>query len=481
MATSSLSLLAEVASSRLSSLPLTSKPVDTNANNTEKHSPSLICGHSTLKEERLALKERAIQICLSKHAMDRRENPRPRSLAFFMENVNNTVLRNKRHIHKILLTQNDLMTEYHRRYHKRNKTEIVQLPPSLTNDHYTKSSFMYFQNMRDGTNHGLDKHLPVAKKEYSHLPYSQLPLIKEELIILPPVDGRMIYIKKDLQKTPHGGELVSNLPKIMTKLRQHGIECTVIGSASYSYAGIVDLRGKWGYVGFSNSYSALQKIRKQTSKMECKLVQFLLEQQSLHEDLARGEKAATGSVNSRLSWGFIRAQPRSRESFRELDGKSIPCYRLHDFKRIPSKCKDFLMMIAEISCVEARRYHGNSALAHPVRTSFAKAMHAEIGYPHTTASFEYYDIVITSSDNHTKRHMDYMNDYRDDYNISCVYTFFNIFKRVEYKVSFIMTTRVVIGNAIESHYKKHTHRLLEKLGSVDTLEESETIYRALMP
>lgn len=138
------------------------------------------------------------------------------------------------------------------------------------------------------------------------------------------------------------------------------------------------------------------------------------------------------------------------------------------------------MMISEISCEEARRYHGNRAFSHPVRNSFAKSLHTTIGYPHTTAPFEYYDIVITSSDNHTQRHMDYMNDYRDDYNISCVYSFFNIFKNVEYKVSFIMTTRVVIGNMIESHFKKHTHSFLRNMNSHDTEAANRTLYEALM-
>lgn len=175
-------------------------------------------------------------------------------------------------------------------------------PSSSTKDHCTKSSFVYFQHMIADKKHGLDKLLPVAKKEHSHLPDSQMPLIKEELIILPPGDGRMLYVMKDLHKTPHGGELVSNLPKTMTALRQYDIECTLIDNSSYSHAGIVDLWEKWGYVGFSSSYSALKKVREQTSKMECKLVQFLLEKTPSREDLARGKKAKEGTVNLRLSW-----------------------------------------------------------------------------------------------------------------------------------------------------------------------------------
>ena len=477
-------LLAEAAgdtSSQLSSTLLAKAPAVTaaaaaaaaaDAAAAEPHSSSLVSCP-------VALKERAVQICFSKHALDRRQNPRPRSLAFFMEHVNNTVL-SQRCLHKIRLTRKDLRREAMRRRRNTKTPVVAHLPYHSLKDNYTKSSFMYFQKIKDGVKHGLNKYIPRKDKERSHLPHSEMSLIEEELIILPPVGGRMIYMKTNLHNTPHGGGLVSDLPDITTKLKQHGIRYTTIDSIAYSDTGIVDLMVEWGYVGLLNTCSAFRKI-KNVSAMECKLVQFLIEQATLREDKARGKRTANGSVNARLSWGFIRAQPRSRESSRELNGKLIPSMSLHEFKHIPSECKDFLMMIAETSCKEAKRYHGTSALSHPVRNAFPKALHEKMGYPNTLAKFEYYDIVITSSHNHTQRHMDYLNDGRDNYNISCIYSFFNYFNGMEYKVSFIMTTRDAIGAALESNYKEHTLTFLSMLRSKDLMAESGSILAALIP
>ena len=193
------------------------------------------------------------------------------------------------------------------------------------------------------------------------------------------------------------------------------------------------------------------------------------------------KKTANGSLNCRLSWGFIRAQPRSHASSRELNGKLIPSMSVHEFEHIPSECRDFLMMIAETSGEEAKRYHGTFTLSHPIRKAFPKALHEKMGYPNTSAKFEYYDIVITSSDNHTQRHMDYLNDGRDNYNISCIYTFFNIFNGMEYKVSFIMTTRDSIGAALEANYKKHTMTILSMLRTKEIIAENQSIVKALIP
>lgn len=154
---------------------------------------------------------------------------------------------------------------------------------------------------------------------------------------------------------------------------------------------------------------------------------------------------------------------------------------VHEFEHIPSECRDFLMMIAETSGEEAKRYHGTFTLSHPIRKAFPKALHEKMGYPNTSAKFEYYDIVITSSDNHTQRHMDYLNDGRDNYNISCIYTFFNIFNGMEYKVSFIMTTRDSIGAALEANYKKHTMTILSMLRTKEIIAENQSIVKALIP
>ena len=476
MATSSLLLLAEAAgavSSRLPSLQLLAEASTDTTAATELHSSSLISCPLTLKE-------RAVQICFGKHAMDRSQNPRPRSLEFFMEHVNNTVLR-QRHLQNIRLTQKDLQREKTRRRRKQKTKVVGHLKSHLLKDHYTKSSFIYFQKIKDGVKHRLNKHLPLKKKTHLHLPHSEMSLIKEELIILPPVGGRMIYMKTNLHNTPHGGDLMSSLPEITTKLKQHGIGYTKIDSTAYSDTGVVDLRVEWGYVGLFNTCSALRKI-KNANSMECKLVHFLIEHATLREDKARGgKKTANGSLNCRLSWGFIRAQPRSHASSRELNGKLIPSMSVHEFEHIPSECRDFLMMIAETSGEEAKRYHGTFTLSHPIRKAFPKALHEKMGYPNTSAKFEYYDIVITSSDNHTQRHMDYLNDGRDNYNISCIYTFFNIFNGMEYKVSFIMTTRDSIGAALEANYKKHTMTILSMLRTKEIIAENQSIVKALIP
>ena len=304
-------------------------------------------------------------------------------------------------------------------------------------------------------------------KNHDHLPNEDMPLIEKELIVLPPVGGRMIYLVQNLHKTPHSGELVSNLSNITTKLEQNGIKHTTIDSTAYSDTGVVDLRTEWGYVGLSNNNSTLQNI-KNLSTMECRLVKFLVEDAGLKDDKAQGKRKLKESVKSRLRWGFVRVQPRSNKSSCELYGNLIPSTSVREFEDIPSPCKDFLTMIAENSCEAVNNYFGRDALSNPTRKYFSKALHDKMGYPDNSASFEYYDIVITSSRDHLQRHMDYLNDDRDNYNISCIYSFFNILDGKEYKVSFIMTTRRCIGAALESICKKKIPPLIRMFGSIDT-------------
>jgi hypothetical protein len=80
-----------------------------------------------------------------------------------------------------------------------------------------------------------------------------------------------------------------------------------------------------------------------------------------------------------------------------------------------------------------------------------------MGYPDLSASFEYYDIVVSKIDSELRRHMDYKNDDRTNYNNTFVYSFV----RDGYKVSIIMTTRRDVGSAmdkIQNEYRKENDR-----------------------
>ena len=143
--------------------------------------------------------------------------------------------------------------------------------------------------------------------------------------------------------------------------------------------------------------------------MECRLVKFLVEDAGLTDDKAQGKRKLKESVNSRLRWGFVRAQPRSNKLSCELYGNLISSISVREFEDIPSPCKDFLMMIAENSCEAAHNYFGRDTLSNPTRKYFSKALHDKMGYPDNSASFEYYNIVIPSSRDHLQRHMDYLN------------------------------------------------------------------------
>ena len=62
-----------------------------------------------------------------------------------------------------------------------------------------------------------------------------------------------------------------------------------------------------------------------------------------------------------------------------------------------------------------------------------------------SASFEYYDIVISTIDSELQRHKDYRNNDRTNYNHTFVYSFV----RDGYKVSIIMTIRRDVGSAMD--------------------------------
>ena len=183
-----------------------------------------------------ALKNMAVDNCLYLHAMDQRNNPRPRGLEFFREKVNKSSNRGLKASGKCL-TQNDLAIEIERRH---------RVTPDCLTDNYTKSSLIYFQRMIDDAKHSLRQHIPNGMKNHDHLPDEDVPLIEEELIVLPPEGGRMIYLVENLHNTPHGSELVSNLSNITKKIKQNNIKCTTIDSTSYLDTGEVDLRAEWG-------------------------------------------------------------------------------------------------------------------------------------------------------------------------------------------------------------------------------------------
>ena len=74
-----------------------------------------------------------------------------------------------------------------------------------------------------------------------------------------------------------------------------------------------------------------------------------------------------------------------------------------------------------------------------------------MGYPDLSASFEYYDIVVSTIDSELRWHMDYKNDDRTNYNHTFVYSFV----RDGYKVSIIMTTQRDVGSTMDKIQREH--------------------------
>ena len=98
-----------------------------------------------------------------------------------------------------------------------------------------------------------------------------------------------------------------------------------------------------------------------------------------------------------------------------------------------------------------KRFHGNDVLVDKERNNiFSGCLNKELGWRKNHAYFEYYDIQIMSSDVRLNRHMDYKNDSRDNFNHTCVYSFFRNIDSKEYKVSIVMTTRRDAGSAMET-------------------------------
>ena len=79
---------------------------------------------------------------------------------------------------------------------------------------------------------------------------------------------------------------------------------------------------------------------------------------------------------------------------------------------------------------------------------FAQRMNRKIGYPNLTSKFEYYHLVL-SRNTVLRKHIDTCNDSRAGYNLCVVYSFFQIVRDVEYRISIIMTTRNNVGVAFD--------------------------------
>ena len=117
---------------------------------------------------------------------------------------------------------------------------------------------------------------------------------------------------------------------------------------------------------------------------------------------------------------------------------------------MPEKIKQYLFKWMELGQTIVRRYWGESSLADRSRNyTFARRLNELMGRKNLKSNFEYYDLLLTKADTPLVRHMDYMNDYRKNYNHCFVYSFHQRDDGVLYKVSFVMTTRSHAGSAME--------------------------------
>ena len=89
------------------------------------------------------------------------------------------------------------------------------------------------------------------------------------------------------------------------------------------------------------------------------------------------------------------------------DAQALPTMCTAVLDALPFHAKIFIANIADMGQTSINLYHGNDALKDKLRNRlFSKELNKSLGFPKLKANFEYYDILITSSNGYLNRHMD---------------------------------------------------------------------------
>lgn len=333
---------------------------------------------------------------------------------------------------------------------------------------YSMGCYMYFQETIHGS-HSLARCKGGKSKSRAHLTPKDLPLISREIVILP--DSRYSYVVRSLHKRPHGSELLKLWRVSDAILQKHKIHTTTIVTADKKQA--INMVSSFGLVVLPANCPRMKSIPKFALGEEVLLKNILYKSGGQIVDQERAE-SGTNHVNVRLRMGFGQAQPKTNDAYRGFCLKTkkvlskmdvtrkgngyndknvvgLPTMNISQFKTLSKPAQNFLMNVAELGTDVTYKYYGKKSFDDPLRqTLFSAELFSALGYRGLLAYWEYIDIVVTSCCTRLRRHMDYEDDSRENFDHTYVYSFFKILDGVEYKVSIIMTTRCDVGSAMDN-------------------------------
>ena len=74
-------------------------------------------------------------------------------------------------------------------------------------------------------------------------------------------------------------------------------------------------------------------------------------------------------------------------------------------------------MVAAVGNSVIKKYHGKKSFGNREwQNLFAKTLNKSMGYLDLRASFEYYDIIVSTIDSELRQHIDHKNEDRTNYN-----------------------------------------------------------------
>ena len=174
-----------------------------------------------------------------------------------------------------------------------------------------------------------------------------------------------------------------------------------------------------------------------------------------------------GGFFKRIRWGFHQNVSPDVSTNRQYDlenrfvvnnprqylqrCRNIPTLYTKMFACLPPELKDYLFVLMETGQRAVRQYWGNSSIGCKARNNaFSRQLNAALGRPELLSNFEYCDLLVMKTNQTTlARHVDYKNDWRQNYNHCFVYSFSRDLNGERYKASFVMTTRNHVGAAMD--------------------------------
>ena len=327
---------------------------------------------------------------------------------------------------------------------------------AVTRHHHESARFlptyMYFQTMVT-RHHSLEQNRPPQLKHRGHLPAADARLVEHELAVLS--HRRMSYSADDLIHRPHGSSPMRDKASFDKALDFYEVPHVTIHNGGNR--GVVDLVDTFGMFVLFPNYSKYRLVPDIDGGEDAVLHYALTTSNKLVTDKSRGGEGCDDVFNKRIRWGIGQIQQIGRCDNRQYSARknhisvgqggssdyvSLPTMTAEAYLEMPPRAMQFIKNIAEFGQKSLRRFHGKSALGNARRNKlFSRQLNSLMGHPDMLANFEYYDIVVTDSDAELKRHMDYCNDWRRNYNHTFIHSFFREINGKVYKVSIIMTTR----------------------------------------